>query len=411
MNILHPYSKQWKLLLLEAGLAIQLLTLFVDSKITIYGTAIFAISTCIYFFLNKRKCFKIYCPPITIFFYVYFLIHLTGIIWAIDRPYAFREMERYISFLLFPVLFSMVQFSTESTKRLAVFFVRSALVFCLLSLVNGIHHATISDVTLIEWIKNSKTYYPLITTLFSEQMHPTFVAMSLITAYITAAYLRSKKNIRLVEYISLLILIGIYIVLSGSRMGLLAFIAIIGLDIFLLMKFSIKMKVVIGIAGLILCFLLFFKTESQITNRHDPIRERMHRASIEKIKEHPLTGYGTGGYRVGFEHALQTAIHDNKMEEACFHCFHSHNQYIDETLQYGVVWLCIFCGYLLYLLWFAFRFRNYGLLLFIVLQLLHMFSDSPLLMQREITLFTVIMCFFALPFFTGTSRKSQQFLK
>jgi O-antigen ligase len=191
-------------------------------------------------------------------------------------------------------------------------------------------------------------------------------------------------------------------------MGLVALFLACWLGFLLFTKLSIRKRIPLGIASIAIITAAFFTVKTQNTNIHDPIRSNMRQVGIEIIKERPFFGYGTGGYRVGYEQSINSAMQEGRPEIACISCFHLHNQYIDETVQYGISGLALFVGGLLFIIYWAWRKRNYVLLLFVCIQMLHMVSDSPLLMQREITLFTVMLCFFALPYFRLPSGNAEQ---
>jgi O-antigen ligase len=408
----HIVSQEgWKVTLLEFGMGIQLFALLLDTSLVTYATAIFAICTTGYFFLNKDKRVKCHSLPVSLFLSVFFILRIIGIAWADNKTGALSDIEHSISFLLLPLLFGLARFSEASTRRLIVFFVRCTFIFCLLSLLKGLYSVIVSQVALLDWFEYSKIYSSFITTWFKQSMHPTFIAMALVTACIAAAYLKLKKHISRTEYILLVALVVLYILLSGSRMGLVALLLSCWLCFLLFTNLCVRKKIFAGIVSMAIITAMFFTVKIQNTNIHDPIRSNLRKTGMEVIKERPFFGHGTGSYQMAYERSVNNALQEEQPENICGFCFHLHNQYIDEAVQYGISGLALFVGGLLFIIYRAWRKRNYVLLLFLSIQMLHMISDSPLLMQREITLFTVMLCFFALPYFRLPSGDAKQSLE
>jgi O-antigen ligase len=403
--------KSGKGMLLELGMGIQLFALLIDTSLVIYATAIFAICTITYFLLHNDKRIKCHYLPVSLFLFGFFALRVIGIAWIDDKTGVFSDIEHSISFLLLPLLFSLVRFSEATTRRLTVFFIRCAFIYCLLSLLKGVYSAAVLDIALLDWLKESKQYHPLITQWFARDMHPTFIAMALVSACIAAVYAGLKKHISWIEYGLLAMLSLLYILLSGSRMGLVVFLLSGWLSFLLFTTLGIRKKIFLGIASIAVISIAFFTIKTNSTNIHDPIRSHFRQSGIAMIKERPLFGHGTGSYKIGYEQSVNNALQNGQPEKICNNCFHLHNQYIDEAIQYGISGLTLFVGGLLFILYWAWRKRNYVLLLFVLTQMLHMVSDSPLLMQREITLFTVMLCFLALPWFQIPSGNTQQSLE
>ena len=121
-------------------------------------------------------------------------------------------------------------------------------------------------------------------------------------------------------------------------------------------------------------FTLFSSTENFRDKFEDVYREQLFKTAIYSIKEKPLLGVGTGG--------MKAVIHSQEVAEklaypAALPFSHPHNQYLGEVMHFGFIGAAALFGTLLYLLFLAFRERNFLLQSILLTTAIFMFSEMP----------------------------------
>ena len=140
-----------------------------------------------------------------------------------------------------------------------------------------------------------------------------------------------------------MIIVGLAIIISGSRSGLLALATVCVLGFFYLFQINKTQKIFIGILSAILLSSLYFIKRDSADGRL-----LIWRCSWEMIKEKPVTGFGTGGFKANYMNyqAKYFVEHpDSKYAMLADNIGHPFNEYIGLLVNYGFIG---FLGFLLF---------------------------------------------------------------
>ena len=136
-----------------------------------------------------------------------------------------------------------------------------------------------------------------------------------------------------------MIIVGLAIILSGSRAGMLALTAIVVFGFFYLFQINTTQKILVG-------FILIFLLSSLYFLKRDSANGRLliWKCSWEMIKEKPVFGYGSGGFKANYMNFQANHFEkhpDSKQAMLADNINHPFNEYIGLIINYGFLrFLC-----------------------------------------------------------------------
>jgi len=142
-------------------------------------------------------------------------------------------------------------------------------------------------------------------------------------------------------------IIGLAVLLSGSRAGMVALTVVCIFGFFYLFRISAKQIIIAGIFLAILMTGLYFMKKKSADGRL-----LIWRCSWEMIKNKPFIGHGTGGFKANYMNfqALYFKEHPNsKQAMLADNISRPFNEYIGLFVNYGLVGLLLLVGFLFYL--------------------------------------------------------------
>ena len=148
-----------------------------------------------------------------------------------------------------------------------------------------------------------------------------------------------------------MVTIGLAVILSGSRAGILALTVICLIELFQLLRISTKQKILIGILLSILLSGLYFVKKDSADGRL-----LIWQCSWEMIKDKPFTGHGTGGFKAGYMNYQAKYFEENPDSKYVMIADSTNrpfNEYIGLLVNYGLA------GFLLFLLFLFYLIRTY----------------------------------------------------
>ena len=315
---------------------------------------------------------KFYFQWYSVFFLAMFLMRILAL-WR-QPELKFSNIELSLSFVLFPLIFSLIKVDAKQWKIIQKCVVVGFALFLLIIL-----HAYIVNIyqqgLFRASLENAKQHY----NLFLKSpfyFHPSYLAIILMPSIPMCFNLAtsSSKQWQQWLWLSFVLLLIFIIFVIGSRIGLLVGAGLIVLcSIYFFKKLNIAPKI-----ALVLIFFVALRAFSLTTidYTNDPIRKEMSHFSIEKIKERPFLGYG---YNTQLEHVRQ-------LDESSGYSIlpyiddgtraHFHNQYLEETFQFGLIGALPFFLLLLYLLYFGVKKQDIYILSFLVIYLLFFCTDT-----------------------------------
>lgn len=295
---------------------------------------------------------------------IFYLFIIICSIYSINFGQAQKEIVRFLSFLIYPLIFSsIIPFNFKERRKIILFFIISLIIFFSICIVVSTQRQ------LVFWGEGGHfNWYFFYRYDFLEvfNQHPTYVSIFTLLALSFLNFLPEKEQLIKDEIINgVLSLILIFaLVLYGSRIGyiLLMLLGVIYLIRLLTLKrlnelflILISFILLLGISWNIPIVkerILFTAGENYDYKYNDKKKVNlgteeqgrllMWKDALELIKEKPLLGYGTGASR-------QVLL--DKYEEKGHHIFlegryNAHNTYLELLLWGGVVLLVIYLVYL-----------------------------------------------------------------
>jgi O-antigen ligase len=275
------------------------------------------------------------------------LLSLLSLIYVEDFNEGIKKTTKNLALILVPACFFFGQFSSRQIEKAKKIFLYSWVLFSFVSLV----------VLAYNWfeLSDERHFYNFIQTSMYHNYMPQD-AMYINTALVFLLFGKYKSVFKIL--ISLLFLS--VLILFSVRLGLLTY------SFIFLIYISINFKKLANAKNIIILSVFLFSsfllvnsnpytkdklfdslsklgisnTESEVSEigeayHNISFRSKMWKTSLDVIEEKPVLGYG-----VGMEKNILLKKNDQKGYD--FPRYHSHNQFLSVTIQYGVFGLLIF---------------------------------------------------------------------
>lgn len=295
---------------------------------------------------------------------LFFLFVLICSVYSLNPNQAQKEIVRFLSFLIYPIIFSsIVPFDKKERRKIILFFISSLLVFFGICFVVSIQRQ------LEFWsIGGSFNWYFFYRYDFLEVLnqHPTYVSMFTLLGLSFLNFLPEKQVIFKKRIISgfLSIVLIFALILYGSRVGYILLLILQVVYLIKLIKFKRSRELIFVLISCVLVLvvswnipivkerILFSLGESYNYKYNDKEglkigteehgRLLMWQDAIELIKERPLLGYGAGASRQVLLEKYEEKGHYIFLEGR----YNAHNTYLELLLWGGVLILFFYFIYL-----------------------------------------------------------------
>src|SRR5687768_953646 len=337
-----------------------------------------------------------------------FLLALAGTIYTSDTKEAFKDMQRQLAIILFPVIFSLCRLNMVQYKT-------SILKFFGFTCVGVVLYLYADAIRILLYNKLSlETLYSMafINHNFSEPLglHATYLSMYVALSVAAFSYFffgEKRNNYRLLYVASIIVLLAGLLQLA-SRSVLLATVILIVVGFPLLLITGIRRWKFILVAILILLVALAgiikvdsfkkryvseLKNDLTQTSINDEILEpRMQRwhYAVQLIKQSPVIGHGSGSEK----RLLKEEYFNNKLYNSYLHELNAHNQYLSISLKTGVIGLIIFLLTLLYGFAIAWKNRDIVFAAFMIIISIVSFSENILDVNKGIFFYAFFFSLF-----------------
>ncbi len=311
-----------------------------------------------------------------------FIIAVIGLLYTSNLDYGFKYISRLIGFLIFPLIFSTVQFSDKKYINILLVFIAGCLMYFFYVWLAFFEY----DLGLVISGGYKKDMLLRFNKFFTDkENHPTYFSLFLIASIFISAYMivKNKSKLKIVLlFILITILLALSLITLTAKMPIsaLLFIMIIVPLIYLIKNFKKRALTIYlaSISAILIIGSIFFKdipnrAVQEMYNYYNYFRgedlkqyysyddlsvdydtfwwEKTNRIviwknSIELMKDSPLIGFGTGDVQDEL-----TKVYKKNKELWRMQFFNSHNQYLDYQLRYGILGI----GFLLFMLFFYFR--------------------------------------------------------
>ena len=301
------------------GIALITLAFFAPISIFLTDLAVFSLAILWLFdgqFISKWN--KIKSSPWMLSLLALLFLYVAGMLWGTNHQFAEWVFQKSALLLLLPILYTL-NFNQKDIKySLFAFLSATTLSAFIANLIN------------LGWMNHLFKYSPFFAknwhypAFMTYTDHNVFLAFSLLITFFLLYNNFSNKKLRIVLiFISILFLLSLYT--ENGRSGQLAFILIF-LSFSILTFWQKKSLIFISILSLVLINLTAYFLSPHFKNRIDSIRVQLSQLeknklnslntryylfsySYEKLKEKPVTGYGTGSFVKEFssisEHATK----------------------------------------------------------------------------------------------------------
>ena len=321
---------------------------------------------------------------------------------------AFFDLEVKLSLLIFPLLFSTIDFSKlreDFAENILDAFVAGSF----LNLIMLLGYALYRFFSLGE--PSTVFFYTGLTVIF----HPSYLAMfyAFSIAILVIRLFTNTGSSKIQRYITLFVIFmfQLFIVLLSSKGGILAtalLYLIIAVYLFIKKSFGIRILFLVPLFFLATFVITLFmfpqsygrfltvkssleheKTLPADTHESSAARVLVWKSALEIIKANPLFGVGTGDVK----QELMKVYKKNGVEMAMEEHLNAHNQYIQTAVALGFAGLIVLLAY--FILPFIYAFKNDNLLYLILLALVgfHLLFESMLERQAGVVFYAFFNSF------------------
>ncbi|MEP7263551.1 MAG: O-antigen ligase family protein [Bacteroidota bacterium] len=303
---------------------------------------------CLIYKISEKKFLR-FSSFVMLWLILFYLLHVTGLLYTENYSYAGLDLQIKLSFLLMPLLIDQIPLPASAFRRLTRSFIAGCTLFSLILLVNAVMEYYI-------WHNGSSFFY----TDFCSLQHVAY-----LTLYINCAlFFLADEFFRLPGYrlrnryllVLWMIFLVIIITLLASRTAQMAALVSVSLYLFLLRRKTSRFASSLTFSGItavamILIFLLisgnrnrFDNPVSQpvpITNNIDVnesstiqhnVRFEVWKNTLEVYRQHPVLGVGTGDIKDALNRQYELA----GFREGLEFNLSPHNQFLHTLLVLGI---------------------------------------------------------------------------
>lgn len=351
---------------------------------------------------------------------VFYILNIIGLIYSDNLTEGIAKLETKMSFLFLPLIYAGYFKTTKSnfSTYLMMFIIGCVLyvLFCFSWACYCYFKPVYTDLYGIYYDLGANYFY---YTYLAKYFHPSYIAMYVIFSLASIWFLTLKHIIKLnVLWISVIILLSIYVLLLSSKAGWLGLgIWGFGFSIWLIRKKQILHSLLLLIFIIVAFLLLNVLYTPSFSNRipkvaviENAIKEKdeqnnkittsddgsarrvfVWKASFEVIKQNLFFGVGTGDTR---DKLLEMYLQKGMLAEHKA-ALNSHNQYLNTGVALGIWGVGILLLCLILPLFIGFKQKAYLLIGFVLLISVNFLFESMFEKQNGVifyTFFNTLLC-------------------
>ena len=332
---------------------------------------------------------------------IFFLLHVLGYFFSIDKLAALNAIEIKLGFSAFPILIFSSHYTELQIKKILISFVSGCLMAATLCLFRASYLYFFKDINAFFYSE------------FNYFLHPSYFAMYLIFAQLIIIVFYPKwlahlsyLNIK-IAFMSFLILVSIF--LCSSKMGLISSLILVPIALFTVLYIKGYKKIILGL-GLFFLFGIFaayklapqpferikvaFKVTSSVSTidktdaESTAVRILIWKESIKLIKQNIWFGSTAGDAN----NKLIESYEKEGLTGALIKKLNAHNQFLQTFIGTGIIGFMLLLIMTLGSLIYGFIKKNYMLCLFSILIILNFLVESMLQAQAGFILFIFFFC-------------------
>ncbi|MFN8438703.1 MAG: O-antigen ligase family protein [Cytophagales bacterium] len=278
--------------------------------------------------------------PFFIIAFSYWFLHVVGILYSHNTREANFVVEKKLSLIIFPLIFTSINLSETSKLNIMQWFVVLVFISSILSICFGLYNYSLTHDIQSIMLENSLII----------DIHRVVMSMYLTLGAYFVFELHKQKRISLYHLITYMALATIHIFLLASRLYLVTFVVwvyylfytyIIHKKIFWAVSVSGVFVVLVSGFALFKCSKSFksqvetvFMPRQNNASNTNGVSERKYQwdAATTLIKKHPFTGVGQGDV----EDSLINQYKKMNWQIGVIHKYHAHNQYLQSFIALGL---------------------------------------------------------------------------
>ncbi|MBS1949575.1 MAG: hypothetical protein OJF59_002754 [Cytophagales bacterium] len=356
------------------------------------------------------------------FFLTFYLLHFIGLIYSSNVSNGFFELEKKISFILFPIIIgSSIPISKTYFALLKKGFIGSCLIVMVISLFLAYYLGHSQANIPMNFDLNANRQFQFFNPNASPfwqyfsylqvggwiDVHPTYFSMYIIfcIAILFEELIHNKKGIILKVFF--IVFFSSFLCFLASRVAIITFVLVI---LFYILKYFNKEKLVSVVAPSLLIVVIFFIAINPVTrfrlwqepmNTDFNINEQTTewssvslrllewRGSFSVIKQYWIKGVGTG--------SVQDALinYYSKFNTETFNKnYNSHNQYLQTFIELGMIGVVALLAVMAYTAKTAWQRNDVLYFSFIIIFCLMCTTESMLERQKGVVFFTLLHSLF-----------------
>ena len=397
------------LLFIDRNIVFVLLVLFfvtIPLKNSLNSAVILALTTVSIYLLIRGKKFNLEIFKTLSPFLLFFLIMCLSFFYSADKSYALKSIQRYLPFLVFPFIFSVIQIKTEEIYKLFKIFIAWILTLTLYAHILVLIKLNSNNDVLFNLFNRHYSYMSLSSDTIG--IHPAYFALLLQIGilFLTFFFFRENNLRNKILYIIISLYFTFFIFHLSVRTSIVALFIYFNLAI--LYYIYSKKNFWKGILSLIILYIVIgtigynvrvtryrfqhlfgFTYSSGI--RHDDGADKLKQwhAALQ-ANDNFIFGNGIGDAN----NSIYTSYENNELDKFATREYNAHNQFIQTYVAVG------FVGVLILLLLFSYYFHLFyqnklfiGASFLIIIFLLFQ-TESYFQRHKGIVIFSYTICFF-----------------
>lgn len=333
-------------------------------------------------------------PYIALFFFF-----MVGVTYSSQSKYALRNIESSVYLLIMPVLFSTARpLGKKSIRFILKLFVIVTFAAAIICLIVNVRYFIINDIDFKNFLSWEYTYQHLSRGI---GLHPTYFAiMILISFFIVLFEFQTEKAYEKVFKYFLMSFLFCFLILLGAKIGLIIFFVLINITLIAYFKTKGPKAIVLYVFVNFLLVFLALKTPvvywrfrvaiestvSTLSGKTLSDYRLIHwRCAVEKIRESPFWGYGTGDAKITLNQCYE------KIDMEHLYNYNAHNQLFDSWLKVGLPGLLLTFLCLAVPLHKSYKSGNYLFAIIFSIFLCVSFTESILAVQKGMVLFCFVV--------------------
>tara|TARA_R110002072_G_scaffold20688_2_gene74812 strand:- start:13780 stop:15027 length:1248 start_codon:yes stop_codon:yes gene_type:complete len=353
--------------------------------------------------ISKELKFKFHI--VYLLFSLFYLAYVIGVFYTNNNAIAFQYLEYKLSFLLFPILFSFVPKDPLAYDKIVFGFVLGVVVVIVYGFIHG----------FFCYLNGGEACF--VTTSISPIHHPSYFDAYIIFALFASliGIINKWKMFRLSWIIPFLLASFIFHALTMSLAAMLFLLLVVAILImvFVYRKLgTIPLLISIVVIPLLGYFVVtevpavegewngaVWYAEKYIDNPNEFVKSRtndmsgseqrlvMWTVATLQVMEHPF-GVGTGNV----DDVLGEKLREIGQIQLAEKKLNPHNQYLQTGIEIGILGVLILLAIIFYGVYFAFKKRNWLLLLILCNLAFNCLFESMLQRQSGIVFYTFWIC-------------------